>query len=143
MISEILIPKLKQHFPDRGLRIGTDSGSNDLKPCAVFPAIHPDVGTISICDDGDELTVHAGNYTHTHFSNYDDELTEEQKAEKISDEVIEFLKDLFSDKIVLYRSYGIFGGWYPREENEKKESKGIFNNRRKEYVWSGPLSNSK
>jgi hypothetical protein len=128
MISAVLIPKLQQRFPDRGLRIGSPPS-----PCAVFPAIHPEVGDIEVYDDGDELTVVAGKFTHGHFSNYDEQLSGEQKAEKLSTEVVDFLEALFSDQIVLWGSHQGAGGWYPRDGTHAWKTE------RGEYVWSGPL----
>ena len=133
MISDVLIPQLQQRFPNRGLRISTPPG-----PCAVFPAIHADVGDIEIHDDGDELTVVAGNFTHGHFSNYDSDLSPDEKAKIIADEVVAFLENLFADRIVLWGSHHGSGGWYSRG-GETDNITGLFKERGKEYVWSGPL----
>ena len=72
MIFDYLIPKLKEHFPNRGLRVETSPETRD-----VFPCMYPEVGYIEIHDDGDELTIYAGNFTHGHFSNYDEKLSKE------------------------------------------------------------------
>jgi hypothetical protein len=134
MIFDCLIPKLKEDFPNRGLRVET---SPEVR--AVFPCVHPEVGDIVIHDDGDELTIYAGNFTHGHFSNYDEKLSKEQKAEKIAEDVVEFLKNLFADQIVLWGSHSGGGGWSKRGEPNKFYSTGIFKKARNEYVWSGPL----
>jgi hypothetical protein len=128
MISDVLVSKLQERFPGRGLR-----NASAPAPFAVFPAIHPEVGDIQIYDDGDELTVVAGNFTHGHFSNYDEKLSVEQKAEEITESVLSFLESLFADQIVLWGSHQASGGWYKRGESPawKKDAK--------EYVWSGPL----
>lgn len=127
MISEVLIPKLHERFSERGLCI--------TKPpaCAVFPAIHPAVGDIEIFDDGDELTVVAGNFTHSHFSNYDDKLSEEEKAERIADDVVKFLEEMFADQIVMWGSHLGCGGWHRRGR------KSFWQKVIRQYVWSGPL----
>jgi hypothetical protein len=127
MISAALIPKLQEHFAGRGLRTAAAS------PCAIFPAVHPEVGDIEIYDDGDEATLLVGSFTHGHFSNYDHELSDAQRAEKIAEEVVSFLKALFADQIVLWGSHEGSGGWHQRGEYSeyKKDAK--------EYVWSGPL----
>ena len=98
--------------------------------------MHPDVGDIQIYDDGDELTVVAGNFTHGHFSNYDDKLTVEQRTEEISDDVMSFLESLFADHIVLWGSHESGGGWYHIEQ----DSTAFSAQEEKKYVWSGPLS---
>ena len=127
MISAILIPKLQERFSERGLRI-----AGPPSPCAVFPAVHPEVGDIQIYDDGDEVTLVAGKFTHSHFSNYEDELSVEQKAERISEDVLSFLEALFADQIVLWGSHQGGGGWRLRDEDSEADEK--------EYVWSGPLT---
>lgn len=128
LLAETLLPELQRRFPDRGLRIGVEPES-----FAFFPAIHPEVGDIQIFDEGDELTVVAGNFTHGHFSNYEDELSVEQKAELIVAGVLNFLDELFGDRIVLYGSHAGGGGWYRREESS------AWSDGEKKFVWSGPL----
>src|SRR5262249_32508638 len=117
------------HLPDRGLRIGSSP-----PPCAVFPAVHPDVGDIQIYDDGDELTVVLGNFTHGHFANYEDNLAIEQKAEKVTEDVVAFLKALFADQIILWGSHERGGGWSGRSDRSDCEEDVP------QYVWSGPLT---
>jgi hypothetical protein len=129
MISTVLIPKLQQRFPGRGLRIGSPPS-----PCAVFPAIHSSVGDIQIYDDGDEITLVAGNFTHGHFSNYDDKLSLEQKAEVVADQVVDFLEALFADQVVLWGSHDRSGGWYYSDKADPLLPDG-----EKKYVWSGAL----
>jgi len=130
-IAAILLSKLEQRFPNRGLQVGSPPG-----PCAVFPAVHADIGDIQIYDDGDEVTLVAGNFTHGHFSDFDDTRTPEQKAERIAAHVVSFLDDLFADRVVLWGAHDRAGGWYNiadadspfRAEDEPR------------YVWSGLLS---
>jgi hypothetical protein len=130
MISAKLIPKLQLRFPGRGLRIDSPPS-----PCVVFPAAHSDVGDIEIYDDGDELTLVAANFTHGHFSNYDDALSPEQKAERISDAVVSFLEEVFAEKVVFWGSHKDGGGWY----NVCEDSSAFWAKDEKWYVWSGPL----
>ena len=127
-ICDELIPKLQERFPGRGLRIGLPP-----LPCAVFPAIHPEVGAVEIYDDGGELTIVAGNFTHGHFSNYDEGLSEEQWAKQIVDDVVRFLDDLFADQIILWGSHQASGGWYHRDKSSTRK------HHTNEYVWSGPF----
>jgi hypothetical protein len=129
-ISDILIPKLQERFVGRGMRVASPPS-----PCALFPAEHPDVGEIQIYDDGSEVTLVAGNFTHGHFSNYDDELSVDQKAEQISGEVVTFLDALFADRIVLWGSHKQGGGWCHLDHSSSAHGP-----EQKKYVWSGPLS---
>lgn len=139
-LTDHLIPKLHDRFSDRGLKV-----TGDAQPCAIFPAIHPKVGDIEIHDDGSELTVVAGNFTHGHFANYDDDLSDAQKDEAIVEAVLEFLEALFADRVVLWGSHNDGGGWFRRDEPQKgqrvmplplEEAKQSSNH----FVWSGPLS---
>jgi hypothetical protein len=47
VIAEKLIPRLKERFPDRPMKIGSPP-----EAIAVFAAAHPDVGDVQIFDDG-------------------------------------------------------------------------------------------
>jgi hypothetical protein len=130
MLSSVLIPNLQARFPDRGLRVGCPPS-----PCAVFPAKHPQVGDIQIYDDGDELTLVFGNCTHGHFSNYDENLTPEQKANAIVENVVALLESLFADKVVLWGSHDRAGGWYHLGEDGSSWARD-----ENKYLWSGPLT---
>jgi hypothetical protein len=131
IIAAKLIPRLQGRFPDRGGRFDLSS-----KPCVVFPAMHTDVGDLEIFDDGWELIVVAGRFTHGHFSNYDEKLSDGEKAEKIVEDVIAFLEKLFADQIILWGSRHGGGGWRVRnaaQESNFIQPTGAF------YVWSGSL----
>jgi len=134
MVSDRLFPKLRQHFSDCGLRLGRAPDRS-----VVFPAEHPEVGDIEIYDDGDEVTAYLGRFTHVHFFNYDENLPEEQAAEKIADDVVAFLKRLFADEVVLLGSHKTGGGCCTRDREPQTP---FSQNRGQEYVWSGPLATS-
>jgi hypothetical protein len=128
MPRQTLIQNLQTYFPNRGMRIGAPPS-----PCALFPGIHPEVGDVEVYDDGDELTVVLGKFTHAHFSNHDEALSPQQKDELISKDVASFLEKLFADQIVMWGSHEGAGGWYDRGDASmlQKDAKG--------YVWSGPV----
>ena len=130
MIFDCLIPELRQRFPDRGLEVTLAPA-----PRVVFPAIHPEVGNLVISDDGYEVTLEAGNFTHSHFSNYDEHLSEDQKGMRIAADVAQFLEELFADRIVLWGSHAGSGGWFPRCE----QASPLFRSHGRLFVWSGPL----
>lgn len=67
---------------------------------------------IEIHDDGDELTLYLGKFTHLHISNYDDQLNEEQKAQEIVRDTVAFLSDVFDDEVVFWGSHRGGGGTY-------------------------------
>ena len=133
MIFDYLIPKLQEDFPNRGLRVESSEKR------AVFPAVHSEVGNIEIYDDGDEITIIAGNFTHGHFSNYDEKLSEEEKSKKIAEDVVTFLKDVFADQIAFWGSHSGGGGWHKRGEPNKFYRTEILGKLKTEFVWSGPL----
>jgi hypothetical protein len=128
MLGEKLIPKLQRRFGDRNLRVGSPPS-----PCAVFPAAYPEFGDIQIYDDGDELTLVAGNFTHGHFSNYDENLSVEQKSEAITDAVVQFLEQVFADEVVFWGSHEAAGGWHKRGESSEWQGGA------EEFAWSGPI----
>jgi hypothetical protein len=128
MLSTLLLPELRQRFSHRGLRTGPPPNA-----CAAFPGIHPEFGNIEIYDDGDELTVVVGKFTHGHFTNYDDNLSVDDKERQIVDDVVAFLEDLFADRVVVW-SYKGSGGWYYPEHHEEPRR------HERQFVWSGPWS---
>jgi hypothetical protein len=116
-ISDFLIPILLVRFPDRGLTSGIPP-----EPCVTFPAIRPEAGDIQIYDDDGEITLVAGQFTHGHFSNYDDiPIGEKEKA--IAEDVAIFLEKLFSDQVVLGDSNKSGGRWrvVDRDSADEKE----------------------
>ena len=127
MISDRLIPMLQSRFPGQGV---VGHGSN--APCMIFPAKHPDVGDVQIYDDGDEVTLIAGNFTHGHFSNHDD-ISLEKREQEIAEVVADFLDRLFADQVVLWGSQQGIGGWRVVEPGSDRIPKDS------EYVWSGPI----
>jgi hypothetical protein len=107
MIRDRLIPALKREFA--GWEITFDEPP---QPIAVFAAAQRAVGRVIIYDDGDEATVLIEKVTHSHFNPYDEKLSEEQRDERVTEDVIDFLKALFSDRVLLYSSPdNRRGGW--------------------------------
>ena len=134
MIGEKLWSVLLKRFGHRGPQPGT---SPDV--IAVFPAAHPEVGDLTIWDHGDEATVAIGKITHGHFNPYDNSLTPEESAQRVTEEVIEFLNDLFADKVLLHKSRdGRSGGWRLLDDdtsNSRIDADDLA------YLWSGPIQN--
>ena len=97
MIREVLIPKLKARFADRGFQERSENNA-----IGYFPAAHYQVGDLAIFDDGDEATIYIGQITHLHI---DSEESEGHRAEEeIANEVISFLEELFADKLMIWKS---------------------------------------
>jgi hypothetical protein len=129
-LFDLLEPELQRRFPGRGLVMVQGD-----YPYLRFPAIHPDVGDIEIYDDGDELTVGYGKFTHCHYGMYS--ARSEQWAKEAVDAVIADLAALFSDKLKMWGSHDGGGGivregyeeFYPADADYPL------------YVWSGPAKN--
>ncbi len=130
MISENLFPRIQAGFGDRPMTI---VGARQV----VFSAAHSEVGDLVVQDDGDEVTLFLGRFTHCHIGNYDDGLKVAEREERISDEVIRFLEEIFADQVEFW---GNHRGGNSRERKPKPRSllsKLMFGSRT--YVWSGPL----
>src|SRR5688500_1086600 len=109
MLKETVIAALEANF---GAEVTLTPESRDF---ATFGAKHPEVGNVVIEDDEPELIVSVGSITHGHFGSYEDGLSSEEHEAVIADQLISFLADLFTDKILLYKAtWG--GGWTPVEE---------------------------
>jgi hypothetical protein len=132
MIRDILLPALEANFPNRGFH--RDDSPNVI---GVFPAAHSEVGDVVIWDDGDEATVLIGEITHAHFNPYDETLSEQEVAQRVTSEVVEFLSDLFGDRLLLWRSrHGGSGGCFLiSEDNPYVRLRGD----ELTYLWSGPV----
>jgi len=131
MIRDHLIPALREAFPALPFTPGLPPA-----PVAVFPAKHPKVGDVRVFDHGEEATVLVGEITHGHFNPYDESLSEQQVAERVAADVVEFLKALFSDQVLLYRSANRrIGGWQVLGEGTTPERCP----KRQYFVWSGPV----
>lgn len=133
VISDYLLPKLRAHFADRPMRVIPGQA-----PQVIFPAAHPEVGDIEIFDDGDEVMMVLGKFTHNHFGNDAPSLSDVERAERISEEVAGFLQEIFADRIEFFGSH--LGGGGCRVRTGKARgllSRLMFG--KKTYVWSGPL----
>jgi hypothetical protein len=131
-LSRSLIPKLRARFPAVAMRVEPDAQS-----LVVFPPQHPAVGDVAIQDDGDELTLYLGGFSHIHFSNDDDTLCAEEKAEDIAHQVVQFLAKLFADQIEFYGSAAFAGGCRERGTTKRSAVSKFLLGR--SWVWSGPL----
>jgi hypothetical protein len=141
MIADTLLPALREKFPESGMRCGSPPDA-----IAVFPAAHPEVGDVSIWDDGDEVIVVIGEITHGHFGAYEEDLSQEQVHQAVSENVVTFLEDLFADKVVLWHTRrGGASGWYYADEPPKGAgSCGCLlafrpkGRKAGSFLWSGP-----
>ncbi len=107
MIRDRLIPALKSEFA--GWEVAFDVPP---QPVATFPAAQQAVGRVLVYDHGDEATVLVENVTHGHFNPHDEKISEAQRDEMVTEDVIDFLKALFSDRVLLFSGpRNRKGGW--------------------------------
>lgn len=148
MIKDVLISELKKRFPTRSYQEGSSP-----ETIAVFPAAHPDIGDVTISDDKDEIIIEVGKISHGHFACYDSSLSVSQRENLITRDVINFLEDLFSDRVLLWASESGAGGWKrmknPTDIKRISEWKGfkellesgVIQDDGRYFLWSGPVEN--
>lgn len=129
-IRSILIPALQSRFPEVSFVAGEPPS-----PIARYPARHPEVGDLCIFDHGDEVTVAIGTITHTHFSAHDPGLDPSDTEAWISEQVLEFISELFADRIVVWCVPGHAGGHHPVDHPRRPIPPHA-----KVCTWSGPLA---
>lgn len=131
MLRDYLIPALKREFPEWEIIF-----DHPPQPIATFPARQETVGRVMVYDHGDEATVLAEHISHAHFNPYDETLKEADRNEWITQTVINFLKALFSDRVLLHvRLDGRGGGW---EEFDPHQAPVQLSASSRYYLWSGP-----
>jgi hypothetical protein len=139
MIRDLLIPAIKQSFPDLPF-----SFSQSSNPVAKLQPPFGEIGTLDIYDDGGEATVDITEVTHGHFSPHDTSLSEQQRDQRIVEDVIRFLRALFADQVLLFRTPGRgnrgVGGWYRLDESPEPP---VLNPKYEYFLWSGPYGERK
>lgn len=101
MIRDTLIPELARRFADLGLRLG-----DSPDPIATIPAKHPDVGDVTIFDEGHEVTVAIGKIMHHHHNpdDYGQPCSGVEREQWITRSVVDFLDKLIADRILIWVS---------------------------------------
>lgn len=131
LVTDHLIPLIRARFPQARI----EAGGLD-RPFAIFPAAHPEVGTVELYEDGEEIVAMVGRFTHAHFFN-EGGAADAQWRERVAEDVVKFLEELFADRIELFGSPRS-GGWRPRGARRGFVSRLLFG--KASYVWSGPLA---
>lgn len=130
MFKNILTSELKRCFQKIIFEFG---GEDDI--IATIPPIHQSWEPIIICDDGVEVTVYYGDFTHEHYGYYGEESDPELVAQSVAIDVIETMKLVFDDQIEFFKFRG--GGGYRRRGTQGKLSKILFG--KNGVVWSGDV----
>jgi len=133
MIRDYLVPALKREFAGWEIDFTPEAPA-----IAAFPASQEVVGRVLVYDDGDEATVCIENITHGHFKPYDENLKEEERDKIIVEDVLEFLKALFADRVLLHTSadHGV-GGWTRLDSSEGPAQ---LSPSLRYFLWSKPYS---
>jgi hypothetical protein len=133
MIRDLLLPELLTRFPSRGFQL-----ENSGNTIGFFPAANPAVGNLYISDDGDEATLFIGELTHCHF---DADYGETEIEKRITNDVLEFLDELFADRILIHKSRRTGAdGSMPIED---ASACSYLEPSDLTCVWSGPVRNPK
>ncbi len=132
MLFERLKSKFEEMFPERKFEVK----STPNKTITIKPDYY-EFGEVEIIDDGNELTLIAGNFTHGHFSCYEN-ISDEEKENQIVESAIDFLEAMFNDKVIFWGTHKGMGGWHriDFDANFKEESG------KEQYFWSGPVRKS-
>lgn len=136
-IRDILVPMLRDRFPDRQLQLGTPP-----EPLAIFQPAHPNVGTASVwlnSEAGADVAV--GDVARDSFFNpYEEEQGTAEAAQGIANNVVRFLEELFADRLLMWRSSdGATMGWRERGEAAHTAPLVVDDRRYNTYIWSRPL----
>ena len=128
-----------EQFSDRGLRLDTS-----MPLVATFAGVHPAMGDLTVRTSGVygnfSVTMTIGEIFGTHFTNYDTHLADDERAVRVTKEVLGFLDALFSDRVLSWRATdGRNSGWRERGESGAREPMVLDNRVYYTYLWSGPL----
>lgn len=119
----------------------------------IIPAKHERTGSLTVSDDGEELTVEIGRLHHAHFSAYShDAEAIEQRLAAATDDAARFVADLFADRVYICVEYvGARGigsshdyidsdgqptGWVRLPDASLTHNEAT---RSVRYLWSGPI----
>lgn len=128
-IRDTLLPAVHARFPERRPSAGSSS-----EEVVKFPAAHPGFGDLVVLDDGHEATIVLGTLMHTHIDGHAGRVAVDVDRE-VTEAVLEFLDDLFADRIVVWSVPGQSGGYYyvGGSATQVPQEARVF-------VWSGPVA---
>jgi hypothetical protein len=130
VLLETVIRKIESEFSPSQFIVNEDRTVS-------IPPIHKEFGSIEIQAYGSELMIFVGNFTHWHASCDEENLSDQEKAEMIAEDVVEFLHDVFNDKIIMWGSNEGSGGFITRDEQQRQKPQSKIHQM---WLWSGALS---
>ena len=133
-MREMVLDAIKRQFPDVVFEV-----LEGAQPFARLAAPYGGIGDLELHDDGNEVTIDFRHISHTHLNPYR-KMPREALANWLAESVVEFLKALFEDRILLYTAVdGLQGGQQisevPFSRSEPVAGMDGFNC----YLWSGPV----
>jgi len=144
MLSKVVTSYLKERIPERIEEIAL---GGKRTPFIRIKVTDSDFGAIELYDDGDEVTIFFGRFTHSHFSSYDD-IPLEEKETQIAEDVFAVLMATFDDELEFWGSHDGLGGFQGVDSGEEQDQ-GIVSrifgrkNTRTFYRWSGATRKTK
>jgi hypothetical protein len=132
MLATHITEALRSAFPEVAFVL-----SSPPDPVATLDGPCAELSPLQICDDGDEATIYLGTITHGHLGCYEEGLSEDERHQQIADDVIDFVRDLFSDRVVASSALGgRIGGWRRLSPEDDTPGPSIL---KQQYVWSRAL----
>jgi hypothetical protein len=132
-LGERVLARLRCEFPDRAFRVRPEP-----HVLVSIASPHPDVGVLALQSDGKELILCLGEFTHLHLACYEADLDVGAREQRVVDQAIHWLREVFADRVEFYGSTGSGGGCRLRADEPRGPlSRWLLGDRT--YVWSGPL----
>jgi hypothetical protein len=152
MLRETLLTAIARDLAGRPMHIGT--AADAIAPAAYgelvvrFSAVDPAVGDASvwIADERFDLgglvsaAVFVGDVMHDTFDSFDTHLPAPERAARVAGEVVRFLRELFEDRLLMWRSVdGRKRAWRERGHAGHLEPLVLDDTTYHRYLWSGAL----
>ncbi len=128
---EMFVAAFHHRFPSQPIEL-----RDGEYPVAAIPARHPETGGIEIMADGEfGLIVEIVNFTHGHFDDFDVNRTATERQTSIIEIVLNFLADVFADRVAFFGNQTDGGGWWYLAA----AGEAAINPAGPHFVWSGPV----
>ena len=139
MLSNVVTAYFESRIPERIERVEADE---DRSPFLRIVASESDFGDLELYDDGDEVTIVFGRFTHSHFSNYEDDLSLSEKEDRIAEDVFGVISATLDDELEFWGSHQGSGGYRGVDYANRNRDTFLFRflrwkSKKTFYRWSG------
>jgi len=125
-LEQILSPR----FPD----LVKANQADQTAPIVRIAFPHAPTEVFEIFDEGHEATTLFGSFTHCHFSCFTPGITDDQRHKEIAQDLSVFLDELFSDRVLVWKSLqNGSGGWLSDFDLSNLSSDRVY------MLWSRPV----